>query len=167
MKKRGLIDWIVAGPAAVLMLVSAVPDLLRVPQAVSIITHLGYPPYLLIFLGTAKTLGAVTILLPGRARLKEWAFAGLTFDVTGALYSHLSVGDPPAGWLPAAVALLLVSSSYVMHRRQLWDDRSLLRQPREAGVATAALSFGDAVRETRVKSPDTRHVEDRAAGAAS
>jgi hypothetical protein len=58
------------------MLLSAIPDLLRVPGALSIFRHLGYPPYLLPFLGTAKTLGVVAILVPGRPRFKEWAFAG-------------------------------------------------------------------------------------------
>jgi hypothetical protein len=63
---------------------------------------------LLLFLGTAKTFGVLAVLAPGVSRIKEWAFAGLTFDVSGALYSHLSVGDSPSGWAPAVVALLLV-----------------------------------------------------------
>jgi hypothetical protein len=79
---------------AALMLLSAAPDVLRIPGAVAVFRHLGYPPYLLLFLGTAKILGVAAVLSPGPARLKEWAFAGLTFDLTGALYSHLSVGDP-------------------------------------------------------------------------
>ena len=48
--------------------------------------------------------------------IKEWAFAGVTFDVTGALYSHLSVGDPPSAWTPAVIALTLVGCSYVAYR---------------------------------------------------
>jgi hypothetical protein len=94
---------------AALMLPSAVVDVLRSPDALAVVRHLGYPPYLLVFLGTAKILGVAAVLLPGLRRVKEWAFAGLTFDVTGALCSHLSVGDPPAGWTPAAVALELVA----------------------------------------------------------
>jgi hypothetical protein len=86
---------------AALMLASAVPDVLQVPEAVAVFTHLGYPPYLLLFLATAKTLGVAAVLTPGAPRLKEWAFAGLTFDLLGALYSHLSVNDPPRAWLPA------------------------------------------------------------------
>ena len=46
----------------------------------------------------------------------EWAFAGLTFDLTGALYSHLSVGDPASAWMPAAIGLLLIAASYVAYR---------------------------------------------------
>jgi hypothetical protein len=101
---------------AALIVLSAVPDVLRIPNALAVFTHLGYPPYLLVFLGTAKMLGIVAVLLPCPSRLKEWAFAGLTFDVAGALYSHLSVGDPPSAWMPAAIALALVGGSYVAYR---------------------------------------------------
>lgn len=116
MRAQTWIGWIVTGLMAALMLVSAVPDVLRIPDALLVFKRLGYPPYLLPFLGTAKILGVAAILVPGVARIKEWAFAGLTFDVTGALYSHLSIGDPRGTWLPAAVALALVSSSYVAYR---------------------------------------------------
>jgi hypothetical protein len=101
---------------AALMLLSAVPDVLRVPGAVAVFAHLGYPPYLLSFLGKAKILGVAVVLVPGVPRLKEWAFAGLTFDLTGALYSHLSVGDPASVWLPAAIGLALMAGSYTAYR---------------------------------------------------
>ena|SRR5437868_1565258 len=118
MKAERAIGWVVTGLMATLMLMSAVPDVFRVPGAVSVFTHLGYPAYLLIFLGTAKMLGVSVVLSPGLARLKEWAFAGLTFDLTGALYSHLSVGDPPTVWSPALVGLTLMAASYVAFRRR-------------------------------------------------
>ena len=108
MKARTWIGWVVTGSAA--------PDVLRVPGAVAVFSHLGYPPYLLLFLGTAKILGVATVVSPGPARLKEWAFAGLTFDVIGALYSHLSVGDPASAWMPAAIALALITGSYIADR---------------------------------------------------
>lgn len=110
------IRWIVTGLMAGLIVLSAIPDVLRIPGALSVFKHLGYPPYLLIFLGTAKMLGVAAVLVPGIPRIKEWAFAGLTFDLTGALYSHLSVGDPPSVWMPALIGLALVSGSYVIYR---------------------------------------------------
>jgi hypothetical protein len=116
MNARTPIGWAVTGLMAALMLLSAVPDVLRIPGAVTVFTHLGYPPYLLSFLGTAKILGVLAVLAPGLARLKDWAFAGLTFDLAGALYSHLSVGDPLGVWAPAAIGLLLVAGSYVAYR---------------------------------------------------
>jgi hypothetical protein len=109
--------WIVTVLMAAFMLLASIPDLLRIPQAVAIFGHLGYPLYLLPFLGAAKTLGVVAVLVPGFQRLKEWAFAGLVFDVTGALYSHVSVGDPVSGWMPAAIALILIGGSYLSYRR--------------------------------------------------
>ena len=120
--------WIVTGLMAAFMLMASIPDVLRIPQAVSIFGHLGYPVYLLPFLGTAKTLGVIAVLTPRLQRLKEWAFAGLVFDVIGALYSHLSVGDPPSAWLPAAIALVLVGGAYLSYRRLTYapasDDRT-------------------------------------------
>ena len=109
--------WLCAmGTMAALVLLSAIPDILQLPGALQVFTHLGYPPYLLGFLGTAKILGVAAVLLPGFPRLKEWAFAGLAFDVTGALYSHLSIGDSPGAWAPAASALALIAGSYVAYR---------------------------------------------------
>jgi hypothetical protein len=106
---------------AALLLMSAVPDVLRVPNALMVFAHLGYPVYLLAFLGTAKMAGVATVLSPGLPRLKEWAFAGLTFDVVGALYSHLSIGDPPSAWVPAMIALVLVGAAYVAYRTRRGD----------------------------------------------
>jgi hypothetical protein len=133
MKLHTWLSWIITGLMASLMVLSAVPDVLRVPGAVSVFTHLGYPPYLLLFLGTAKMLGVVAVLVPGFPRIKEWAFAGLSFDVSGALYSHLSVGDPPSGWMPAAVALALIGGSYVVYRWRIEQEASS-RDDRTAGA---------------------------------
>jgi hypothetical protein len=116
MRTKKVIGWTVTGLMAGFMLLSAIPDVLRIPAALDIMKHLGHPPYLLLFLGTAKTLGVLAVLVPGIPRIKEWAFAGLTFDVSGALYSHLSVGDSPTGWAPAGVGLLLLGGSYVAYR---------------------------------------------------
>jgi hypothetical protein len=109
--------WVVTGLMAAFMLLASIPDILQIPQAVSVFTHLGYPTYLLPFLGTAKTLGVVAILIPGVWRLKEWAYAGLVFDLIGALYSHISVGDGPSAWVFPVVGLLLVVGSYGLYRR--------------------------------------------------
>ena len=102
-----------------------------------VFNHLGYPSYLLVFLGTAKMLGVAAVLVPGLPRIKEWAFAGLTFDVTGALYSHVSIGDPPDAWMPALVALVLVSGSYVAYRVRRIPG--LLSDSLESAAGRAAL----------------------------
>lgn len=136
MRARTWIGWIVTGLMAALILLSAVPDVLRIPGALMVFKHLGYPPFLLVFLGTAKILGVTAVLVPGFPRIREWAFAGLTFDVTGALYSHLSVGDPPAAWTPAVIALTLVSGSYIAYRmRRSQDQASINGEPSSARTA--------------------------------
>jgi hypothetical protein len=143
MRARIWIGWIVTGLMAALMLLSAVPDVLRVPDALIVFKHLGYPPYLLVFLGTAKILGVLAVLAPGLSRIKEWAFAGLTFDVTGALYSHLSVGDPASVWIPAVLALALIVGSYVAYRIRSGSDPLLdVSEHRSKGTAPIDHRFG-------------------------
>jgi hypothetical protein len=143
MKAATWTGWTVTGLMAALLLLSAVPDVLRIPDALAVFKHLGYPAYLLGFVGTAKILGVLAVLLPGFPRVKEWAFAGLTFDVTGALYSHLSVGDPPGAWTPAAIALTLVAGSYVAYRlRRSGDVASTSSGPASSGAAAMGTRVG-------------------------
>ena len=132
MKNAKTLYWIITSLMATFMLLASIPDVLRLPQAVSIFGHLGYPVYLLPFLGTAKTLGVIAVLVPAFQRLKEWAYAGLVFDVIGALYSHLSVGDSPSGWMPALIGSVLVGGSYLSYRRQLISHRARSASPGDA-----------------------------------
>jgi hypothetical protein len=85
---------------AAFMLMGSIPDILQIPLAVDEFIHLGCPTYLLPFIGTAKILGVAAVLFPAFERVKEWAYAGLVFDLTGALHSHLSVGDPASASRP-------------------------------------------------------------------
>jgi uncharacterized membrane protein YphA (DoxX/SURF4 family) len=117
MNTRTRLYWIVKGLMSAFMLMASIPDVLRIPQAVELFTRLGYPTYLLPFLGTAKILAVIAILVPGFPRIREWAYAGLVFDLIGAWYSHISVGDPPSAWMLPVIALLLVVGSYVVDRR--------------------------------------------------
>ncbi|HKX84368.1 MAG TPA: DoxX family protein [Pyrinomonadaceae bacterium] len=109
--------WIVTILMSAFMLMASIPDVLRMPEAVQIFEHLGYPAYLIPFIGVAKILAVVAILFPGFPRLKEWAYAGLVFDLIGAFYSHMSVGDPASMWIWSLVALGLVSASYFLYRK--------------------------------------------------
>ena len=131
-KTAGRLYWSITGLMAAFMLMASVPDILRVPQAIEIFTHLGYPTYLLPFLGTAKILGVIVALVPRFRRLKEWAYAGLTFNLLGAAYSHLSVGDPPSAWAMPVIGLILVGASYALYRRTVDDpaETALYLEPR-------------------------------------
>lgn len=108
--------WIFTILLVALMILSAVPDVLVVPGAVQIFEHLGYPRYLLPFIGIAKLLGAAAILQPWSHGLKEWAYAAITFDLVGALYSHLAVGDGIQFLIPPILGLTLSGASYATLR---------------------------------------------------
>lgn len=118
MKKTKILYWVFTGLLAALMTMSGVPNLLSVPEAVAGFQHLGYPAYLLPFLGVAKLLGVVAILVPGFPKLREWAYAGFVFDLCGAMYSSYSVGDPVSTWLPITIGFALIAASYWLNQRQ-------------------------------------------------
>jgi DoxX-like family len=92
-KRKLIIYWVATVLFTVGMFLSGVGQLLRAQQMLDIFTHLGYPPYLMSILGTWKILGVVVVLIPGFKIAKEWAYAGFFFAMTGALASHLIMGD--------------------------------------------------------------------------
>lgn len=93
-KSHKIVYWIATVWLSLGMASSAIVQLLRVPDGVKGVTHLGYPEYLLSILGIWKLLGVVTILAPKFPRLKEWAYAGFFFVASGAFVSHVTMGDP-------------------------------------------------------------------------
>lgn len=97
----------------------AVLDIMRGADVMAFFKHLGYPDYFPRFIGILKVLGIAAILTPGIPKIKEWAYAGLTFDLVGALSSHLLNGDPTGVWMPALIGLVLVISSYVFYHKKL------------------------------------------------
>ncbi|NJP25913.1 DoxX family protein [Microbispora sp. SCL1-1] len=72
--------------------IGGVWDIARIPYVSDLVTHLGYPSYFLVLLGTWKVLGAIALLVPRCALVKEWAYAGVFFTYTGAVVSHLTTG---------------------------------------------------------------------------
>ena len=94
MKKTKLITyWVATALLAVGMFSSGVAQLFHTRDMIDLVVPLGYPPYLLYIIGTWKVLGVIAILLPRFALVKEWAYAGFFFAMTGALVSHLAIGD--------------------------------------------------------------------------
>ena len=118
MKKTKILYWIITGLFSAFMLFSAVPDILVVPDAVKLITGLGYPAYIIPFLGVAKLLGVIAILVPGFPKIKEWAYAGLFFDLIGATYSGLAQGgfQPPILFMILPIGFLFISH-YLWHKK--------------------------------------------------
>ena len=124
MKKTKIIYWIITGLFSAFMLFSAIPDILIVPDAITFMNHLGYPNYIIPFLGVAKLLGVIAILIPGFPRIKEWAYAGLFFDLIGATYSAIA-ND---GLLPQVSFMLLPITflflSYFLYHRKIKNSLS-------------------------------------------
>mgnify|MGYP001548955788 FL=1 len=119
MKKTKIGFWSPTGILSALILMGSIPNLLSSHDSQEMFKHLGYPMYLSPFLGLAKTLGIIAILVPGFPRLKEWAYAGLFFDITGAMYSGISTGDPIVQWLPVLIGYVLIFGSYIYHHKLL------------------------------------------------
>lgn len=120
MKKINIIYWISSIVLAGLILMSAIPNILSTPEWKEIFKQLGYPQYLLPFLGVAKLLAVIAILVPCNARLKEWAYAGLVFDLSGVVYSALAMGTPVMKILPFFLLLfVLIAISYIYHHKKL------------------------------------------------
>ena len=92
-KRNNIIYWVATVWLSLGMLSSAIVQLLRMEGEVEFILKLGYPAYSLTILGTWKILGVVAVLIPKFPILKEWAYAGFFFAMSGALFSHLASGS--------------------------------------------------------------------------
>ena len=119
MKKTKILYWIITGLFSAFMLFSAIPDILVTPDAITFMNGLGYPTYIIPFLGVAKLLGVIAILVPGFPGIKEWAYAGLLFDLSGATYSGIAMG----GFQPQILFMLLpviflFLSYYLYHKKE-------------------------------------------------
>jgi hypothetical protein len=132
MNKRNIGYWAATGLLCLVYTGSGIADLAGASRVMTTVAHLGYPAYLPTLLGAAKLLAVATLLSPGRARLKEWAYAGVAIDLTGALFSHLNVGDGAQFLAPPLVLFTLGALS--------WALRPASR--RLAGPAEASASGG-------------------------
>ena len=114
MKARIIVYWIVTALTAVSMGGGGVADLLGAEEVMKGLAALGYPAYLGKLLGTWKILATIAILAPGFPRLKEWAYAGIVFDLTGAAISHAAVGDPIGNVITPLVPLAFAVASWAL-----------------------------------------------------
>lgn len=106
--------WAATGLTAFAMGSGGVLDLSGAPEVVGIITHLGYPAYLVPLLGFWKLLATAALLAPGLPRLKEWAYAGIIFDLTGAAYSHAKFSGAIGEAVPPLVLTAIVMASWAL-----------------------------------------------------
>ena len=107
---RKITYWVTTTLLAAMSLLAGRAYLSGGPQMAQVFTHLGYPQQLRIILGIAKPLGAIALLVPGMALLKEWAYAGFAFAWIAAFVAHYLAKDGPVVFEPLALLLILAIS---------------------------------------------------------
>jgi len=122
MKNIKIIYRVFTGLLTALGLLGSFADISHSSDAVQLITHLGYPIYFITFIGVVRILGIIAVLMPGFRKIKEWAYAGLFFDMAGALYSHIATGDAFAIFAPAMLGLILVVGSYIAYHKKFMSS---------------------------------------------
>ncbi len=115
MKRDKIIYWVATGLLSLMMLGSAGMYLFNTAEVSTVFTTLGYPTHIIYPLAIAKILGLVAILTKRSATLKEWAYAGFTFDFLLAIAGHLYVKD--GEFVGALMALVLLTVSYYFDKR--------------------------------------------------
>jgi len=113
MKKIKIFYWIATGLFAAFMAFTAIPDVVMNPDAVT-------------FIGVAKLLGVIAILVPGYPKIKEWAYAGFAFDLIGATYSQIATDgfQPAVGFMILPFALLILSYSFYHKKLRAISDNT-------------------------------------------
>ena len=107
-----IIYWIATLWLALGMFSTGIVQLIRQKDEVALITHLGYPVYFLTIIGIWKMLGVAAVLIPEFPRLKEWAYSGFFFAMSGAIISHIASDDSIKESLPPLLLLILTVVSW-------------------------------------------------------
>jgi hypothetical protein len=117
---RNIAYWITTAIVAASSLLAARSYLSGNAQVVQAFARLGYPQELRIILGIAKPLGAITLVIPGVPRLKEWAYAGFTFAWICAFVAHYLAKDFPTAFMPLVLLVLLAASYWTRPASRAW-----------------------------------------------
>ena len=120
---RKITYWVSTGLVGVMSLFAAFAYLSGSPQAVQGFVHVGYPQQLRIILGIAKLLGAIILVVPGMAKVKEWAYAGFTFAWISAFVAHYLAKDGPKAFMPLILLLILVISYLTRPASRQWQTK--------------------------------------------
>jgi len=114
---KKVIYWIITGCVATAFFITGIGNLIPIAHIAHDMSYLGYPPYFRIILGTWKILGAIAIVWPRTFILKEWAYAGMIFDLTGAAFSRAASGDSMiAVTIPILIAILVITSRTLVYK---------------------------------------------------
>ncbi len=114
-KTKKIIYWIATCWLALGMTSTGIVQVMKMKEEADMITKLGYPLYFLTILGIWKLLGVIAVLVPKFPLVKEWAYAGFFFAMSGALFSHLAAGDKEAlaYFGPSLLLVLTITSWYL------------------------------------------------------
>ena len=116
MKINKIIYWTTTILMAGLFLMSSAMYFSKSPELVQGMQFLGFPPFMLPLLGTAKLLGAIALVQPRFQTLKEWAYAGFTINLIGAIWAHVATATP---FISPLVFLAILAVSYISWKRSL------------------------------------------------
>ena len=125
-KRNRVIYWIATAWLSLGMISTGAVQLLKLkgdgPGSLESMTHLGYPVYFVTLLGIAKILGVIAVLIPKYPLLKEWAYAGFFFIMSGAIFSHVASNDPATELIPSLLLLILAVVSWYFRpaSRKMW-----------------------------------------------
>ena len=111
-KRNKIIYWIATGWLALGMVSTGTVQLLRTKEELDLMAVLGYPVYFLTILGIWKLLGTVVVLIPKFPLIKEWAYAGFFFAMSGAIFSHLASGSAAIDLFGPSLLLVLTAVSW-------------------------------------------------------
>ena len=114
MNARTILYWLATSLTAFVFLSGGIADVLQPTFVTDGMSQLGYPAYFATILGIWKVLGGATLLAPRLPLAKEWAYAGMLFNLTGAAASHAAVGDPLGKIITPLVILLIVAASWAL-----------------------------------------------------
>ncbi|ANI88229.1 DoxX-like family protein [Arachidicoccus ginsenosidimutans] len=116
-KRNKIIYWIATVWLALGMTATGIGQLFKMQAGqggAEMVTHLGYPIYLLVILGIWKILGTIAVLVPKFPLVKEWAYAGFFFIMSGAIFSHIASGDSIDAIFPSLFLLMLTIISWYL-----------------------------------------------------
>jgi uncharacterized membrane protein len=111
-KRNRIIYWIVTIFLSIGMLAGGTQQMLQIGGFNEIVTSLGYPLYLLSIIGVWKILGVIVILIPKFPLIKEWAYAGFFFAMSGAFISHIVVGQAFVEAVPSLILMTVTVLSW-------------------------------------------------------
>lgn len=123
MKKRDkIIFWVATIWLSLGMMITGIVQLIQMEEEVQKMNSLGYPSYFLIIIGIWKILGVIAVLVPKFPLVKEWAFAGFFFLMSGAIFTHFALADEAVEYFGPTLLLVLTIVSWYFRP----EDRKLI-----------------------------------------